>query len=88
MSIYKHRPTEVTAVEWNGNNIQAVLNISPYFADVQRTDDKLLRVWTGYCYEYVPVGYWVVRSNESEELIVLSPEIFNQAYELVSPDSM
>ena len=77
---YIHKATEVRALRWTGDNIDAVKDfVGPARFGAHNTACNVLYIWTCEGVDAMPVGYWLV-IDERLELSVIPDVWFSGKY--------
>lgn len=84
MSNYRRKPTEITAVQWDGSK-GALADIDDMGADFTRPyrdDPAMLLAGKGGAQGWVnvPVGHWVAKAGP-DDFYPIAPEVFAATYE-------
>jgi len=81
MGRYRKKPVVIEAIQWTGDNYEAV----EAFAGYTRTMvplDSVLGLFTLEGFKPCPIGYWIVKGVKGE-FYPVDPEIFAMTYEEV-----
>ena len=83
MRIYRKKPVEVEAVQWDGTNGEAIKEWGAGFRKIEYAlTPPVLRIYTLEGTMEASLGDWVIKGIQGE-LYPCKPDIFKATYELV-----
>lgn len=85
---YRSKPTEIEAVQWNGDPNDLRGFQAPIMFDYTDSEEGVLRLHAGVRgaqgWVDVPVGHWIVRNpGDLTDFWPVDPEVFARKYEPV-----
>ena len=91
---FRKKPVVIEAIQWNGNNLNEVLNFTGrhesvkdwHFSQIEKlVSDKGLKIFTLEGSLNASIGDWIIRGI-SGEFYLCKPDIFEATYEPVTSE--